>query len=258
MYGPDVRDHFLIHYVVSGKGILSFSDKKYQIKSGDAFIVYPGQTAYYAADNSDPWVYYWVGFNGTETDRLLRLTDFSISSPIINFHPNDKLERDIFDIYKASGNTPSDEARMIGKLYLFLSRLIKTSEKTKNITYSNFDYIEKAVKFIMFNYSRNIDVCDIADYVGISRSHLYRLFIKHLNIPPNEYLSKFRINEACSLLRKSDLSIGEIAFSVGFSDQLYFSRVFKKQKGIAPSAYIRNLSLDDKEQTEQLAENNIQ
>ena len=58
-------------------------------------------------------------------------------------------------------------------------------------------------------------------------------------MPPNEYLTRFRINKAAALLRTNNLSVGEAAYFTGFSDQLYFSRVFKKYKGMPPSKYLR-------------------
>lgn len=58
-----------------------------------------------------------------------------------------------------------------------------------------------------------------------------------MSMSPNEYLTRFRIDEACVLLRSQGLSVSEAAFSSGFSDQLYFSRVFKRYKGVPPSKY---------------------
>ena len=55
---------------------------------------------------------------------------------------------------------------------------------------------------------------------------------------PIDYLTEYRINEACKLLRAGNLSIAEVAISVGFFDQFYFSRVFKRAKGMPPSKYI--------------------
>ena len=68
--------------------------------------------------------------------------------------------------------------------------------------------------------------------VGVSRSHLYRVFMSNVGQSPIDYLTSYRISEACSLLKNSSLSIAEIAVSVGFFDQFYFSRVFKKVKGV--------------------------
>jgi AraC-like DNA-binding protein len=82
-------------------------------------------------------------------------------------------------------------------------------------------------------------ISDIASYVGISRSQLYRAFLEDFGISPHTYLQRYRINEACSLLRNPNYSIAEVAGSVGFNDPLYFSRVFKSIKQCPPSAYQR-------------------
>ena len=78
----------------------------------------------------------------------------------------------------------------------------------------------------------------MAASAGISRSHLYRLFMDHISISPNEYLTRHRIQKAVALLETGRFSVGEVAYSTGFSDQLYFSRVFKKYQGVPPSQYL--------------------
>ena len=71
----------------------------------------------------------------------------------------------------------------------------------------------------------------------MSRSQLYRAFLAHFDISPHAFLQRYRINEACGLLHRKAYTVTEIANSVGFSDPLYFSRAFKKIKGMSPSAY---------------------
>lgn len=87
---------------------------------------------------------------------------------------------------------------------------------------------------------------DIAKAVGVSRSHLYRVFMSNVGQSPIDYLTHYRISEACSLLKNSTLSIAEIAVSVGFFDQFYFSRVFKKVKKVPPSKYLTALDAEQK------------
>ena len=72
---------------------------------------------------------------------------------------------------------------------------------------------------------------DVYKRQGVSRSHLYRVFMLNVGKSPIDYLTEYRINEACKLLRAGNLSIAEVAISVGFFDQFYFSRVFKRAKG---------------------------
>ena len=98
-------------------------------------------------------------------------------------------------------------------------------------------YVEKAEKYIETNYSYPVTVEDVAAYVGISRSHLFRSFQTYLGKSPKEYLSEYRIKQACHLLKETGLSVSAIAYSVGFENNLYFSKAFKKQKRVSPSEY---------------------
>ncbi len=237
-WGPAIRDHYLIHYIMSGEGTFTVDTRTYKLHAGQFFIIYPSQVASYFADEYDPWEYAWVGFNGIEAERLLQMTDFSRENPIISYNDSSKLRDHLLNIYTSSGSATHSESQMTGHLYLFLSSLISVSETVKNNAYGNSAYIEKALKFIQYNYSSDIRVEDIASNVGLSRSHLHRIFVQNLSVSPNEFLIKFRINKACSLLKNSNLSINSIANSVGFNDPLYFSRVFKKIKGTPPSQYM--------------------
>ena len=74
-WGPGVRDHYLLHLIVSGKGQYVCNGKTYNVKAGEMFLIKPSQVVHYVADANDPWEYYWVGFNGTEAQRLIDITE---------------------------------------------------------------------------------------------------------------------------------------------------------------------------------------
>lgn len=235
-WGPAIRNHFLLHFVASGKGTLIIGNNRYNLSAGDGFVTLPDEMAYYEADKNEPWEYYWVGFNGVDGVRLMNAAGFNISPC---FHCDDiKMVTDmIMEIYSANGTKLSDEVYMSGCIYKFLSFLIKINGSENTEHQGVIDYVKLAIKYIEHNYSRQISIVDIADAAGISRSHLYRLFMKQLNITPNEYLIKYRINLACELLKDRNINISETAYSIGFTDPLYFSRVFKSIKGVSPSKY---------------------
>lgn len=65
-FGPAVKSHYVLHYVLSGKGVFRLNNQLYSISKGEAFLIPPDVRAYYAADNDDPWVYLWVGFDGEQ------------------------------------------------------------------------------------------------------------------------------------------------------------------------------------------------
>lgn len=238
-WGPAVRDHFLIHYIISGSGLFQDGENQYSLHAGDGFLVVPSRLVTYTADEIDPWEYSWVGFNGADAQRFISFTGLSANNPVFHYDKDDLLQTQLQTIIDAVGPAPCNEARMASGLLAFLSTLMEQFGDSLPKRSSGYEYVKKSIRFIDFNYSRDIDIDDIASHAGISRSHLYRLFMQYVSMPPNEYLTRFRINKAAALLRTNNLSVGEAAYSTGFSDQLYFSRVFKKYKGMPPSKYLR-------------------
>lgn len=239
-WGPGVRDHFLIHYVVSGKGFYQVNDTTYALYPGDCFLVFPHTEITYYADSAEPWEYYWVGFSGSDAASILKATDFSKNTPVIHGLPmGDAIKAQLLHIYEARGNGLEHSVEMTGRLYTTLALFIKGSSRVPKRTDSYLSYAKKGVEYISLNYSYPITVEDIAAYAGVSRSHLFRAFEEHLSMSPKEYLSDYRIRQACLLLQQSDLSIAAIARSVGYENNLYFSRAFKKAMGMPPSEYAR-------------------
>lgn len=236
-WGPGIRDHYLIHYIISGKGYYVVGGKKYALQAGDSFLVYPNREVTYYADHGLPWEYAWVGFNGSDALSILNATNFTPEYPIIKETPNgDAILHQLLHIYEGRGTEFEHAVEMTGRLYTALSLFMKSATKKAPSTSYN-TYVQKAIEYISANYSYPITVEDIADYVGLSRSHLFRSFEKVMEKSPKEYLTNFRIKQACNLLKTSDLSITAIANSVGFENNLYFSKAFHKVKGVSPKVY---------------------
>ena len=235
-WGPALRDHYIIHYVGSGSGTLCCNQQEHAINAGELFIIFPSQVASYRADENDPWRYNWVGFNGTDARRLVKLTGLSRQQPVLHSHDPALTGTLLRRIADAGDNTAAADAEMAGCLYLFLAHLIRMNQQNAGAN-PRQTYVSGALRYIQYNYANDIGVTDIAQYVGISRSQLYRAFLQDFGISPHGYLQTYRINEACSLLHDPAYSVAEVAGSVGFNDPLYFSRVFKSIKGVSPSEY---------------------
>ena len=114
---------------------------------------------------------------------------------------------------------------MTGLLYLTLALFIRPSDSIKKDT--SLRYVQQAITYMNYHYAYPISIDDVAAFTGISRSHLYRIFVENTGQSPKAYLSALRIRQACTLMKKSDISITAIANSVGFENSLYFSKVFK-------------------------------
>ncbi len=241
-WGPALRDHYLIHFVSAGCGVYTHNDKTYALQKGDLFLVSPGELISYRADQEDPWEYCWVGFNGTDARRLVTMAGFTADTPILHSDNAAETEHYMLAIAEASGNSAADDAQMVGCLYQLLAHLIRQNDQ-RTTGNPHQEYVANALRFIQYNYANDIGINDIALYVGISRSQLYRAFLEDFGVSPHTYLQRYRINEACSLLRNPNYFIAEVASSVGFNDPLYFSRVFKSIKGCSPSAYQKDKAI---------------
>lgn len=240
-WGPGIRDHYLIHYIISGKGTYRVNNTIYELSAGDVFLVYPNTEVIYCADNEEPWEYAWVGFTGTDAATILQATDFTKASPCILHAENGaEIQRQLLHIYDARGNEFEHAVEMTGRLYTALALFIKSAQKKESQNSAN-TYVQKSIEYITANYSYPITVEDIASYVGLSRSHLFRSFELVMQKSPKEYLTDFRMKQACYLLEHSSLSITAIANSVGFDNGLYFSKTFHKKKGMSPKAFRSHL-----------------
>lgn len=97
--------------------------------------------------------------------------------------------------------------------------------------------VELATKYIDENYIKEITVGDICKAANISKSVIYKNFNSFLGITPIDYINKKRIENACYLLLKSNLSIESVMEKVGFSNLSYFYKRFKEQKDVTPRQY---------------------
>ena len=241
-WGPGVRNHYCIHHIISGTGWYEVNGAIIQLSAGDTFILYPDTEVRYYADSQTPWEYAWVGFMGEDADTIIRATDFRRKHPWIKKGtlPNNLIQEQLGIIYDVKGSDYESAVAMTGALYTLLSTFMHYAQHEEDVQNSQVVYVEQAKDYISTNYSYPITVEDVASYVGISRSYLFRSFQAIQNQSPKEYLIEYRLKRARHLLRETSLSIASIAYSVGFENNLYFSKAFKSKMKMAPSEYRKN------------------
>ncbi len=133
-WGPGIRDHYLIHLVVSGKGIFEVGGRTWEVAAGDLFFARPSQLIRYTADEQQPWEYSWVGFNGACAHKLAAQLPFTDDCPRA---PHQRPGRDAGspDQHLFFPRVqPQDEAAMVGYLYLFISALMKETSEASPTT----------------------------------------------------------------------------------------------------------------------------
>ena len=258
-FGPAVKPFYLIHYVISGKGVFSCGEKEYHLEAGYGFLITPEELAFYQADKDDPWTYVWVGFTGTQAESVVEQMGLSVSHPIFFCEKSKELYETVTNMMEYNTYSFSDNLRRNGYLSLFLSLIAKRSDAQVDEKDDKANtHVEKAIEYVRLNYCNPIKVTDIADYVCINRSYLYSLFQEYLHISPQQFLTMYRITKSLELLHSTDYPIESIAISSGYQDSIVFTKAFKKKMGMSPSTYRNEMrsggAQSSKEQLRQLEE----
>jgi len=123
-----------------------------------------------------------------------------------------------------------------------IGHINKALEQKRLISAEAKRLVRLAMVYLHENYASAISRGDIAKHIGVSEDHMTYCFRRELGVTPILYLQRYRINQAKHLLKESNQSITEIAFSVGFSDSGYFSRIFRRETGTSPEKYRQTIA----------------
>ena len=239
-YGPAIRNHYLFHYILSGKGTFMWQDGKrhensVKLKAGQGFLISPGQITTYVADDRIPWEYCWLEFDGLRARESLEITGMSVNQPVYNpVHREfeEKMRDEMLYIVRNKKEAP---LHLIGHLYIFIDALTRSvSEYKPNSGKVRDFYIKEALAYIENNYMYDISVEDIAESSGLNRSYFGKIFKDSVGKSPQEFLISYRMIKAAELLRLTHYTVNEIGCAVGYPNQLHFSRAFKNVYGISP------------------------
>ena len=212
----------------------------YRVKIGDSapymienegFFIAPPQKeqiiTHYSDRNSGIFRSRWLFMNVTVNNiyPLESLYDFPIVCPN---HYQKELHQLMDDIYAAGC-----EIDRYSKALAVVSLLAKIgSPKPKPL-----DEMIKVQQYLHTHYNTSVAVKELTQLISVSPAKLYREFKNTFGISPIAYLNRYRMGQACLLLEKTDRRIDDIANTVGFSDALYFSRLFKNEYGVSPKHY---------------------
>lgn len=233
--------HYSAHFILKGKGYYTVDGKTYELGPGEGFMITPNIPNTYVADENDPWKYIYVSFYGLDDKAIVHYAGLDDKNVIFSFELSDEMIHDLYAMYHAGENKGTKGYDVTGYFLVVMSRLIKANSEENGDNYLPEHYVAKAVSYIEDNYPYNIKVSDIADFVGINRTYLHKLFVKNLNITPVKYLLAYRLKIAEAMMEQEELSLNDIAFSTGFYDMSHFSKAFIAKNGISPGKYRLNL-----------------
>jgi AraC family transcriptional regulator of arabinose operon len=243
-WGPGVKDHYKILFIHEGKGTYQINGSTYALKKGQGFMVFPNIICQMKADEQDPWVYSWIAFQGSSVDHLLSQVQLSKSNPHFHFAPAAWFDPWLDQLTNAQSIERNSGLVVHSLLFRLLSEWIDMLNSPHQIGYlpkAKEVYVRKAIDYLKTNYYSKVSITELANMIGIDRIYLSALFKESLQLSPQMYLLHYRMDKACVLMSNQQLSISDISHSVGYTDPLLFSKMFKKVKGISPSHYRKKI-----------------
>ncbi len=233
-YGPAVRDHYLIHFVEAGCGSFWTPEQEHPLEAGQGFIIYPGQVSTYRADVVHPWLYGWMGYNGYDAELLTKQVGLTRKRPVFTCADASALMAHIRSMHAGAAERLG-EWNALGGLCQALALIAQG--QTSDAGDAHRDYYDKALWYMEGNYQHGIGVEEVAAFVGLSRSQLFRVMRKVGNVSPKECLNAIRMRRAQMLAIHSNLGQEEIAFSVGLASASRLGVAFREAFGVTLGAY---------------------
>ncbi len=243
---PHIYDRYALTFVIRGSGTYTIDGVTNHVKAGEAFLTAPGSTTNWSTDAKDPWQYVFFVIQGAEHKQLLRQLGLGLQSRIFRFSnaPDDRnmlsdpVVQHILALYEKFQCDNTMGYGHLGCFYQIADRIhcLHHGEHGKAGVSPNEHFV-KAKTYIEDNYASNISIQDIADFVGIDRSYLYRLFTQKAGMSPQMFLTDFRMNKATAMLKTGVYSNTDVAIAAGFYDYSHFAHTFQRKFGISPAQF---------------------
>ncbi|TCP29605.1 AraC-like DNA-binding protein [Scopulibacillus darangshiensis] len=236
-YQYEQIDYYLMHYILEGEGLFFIHDDVHHLQAGDGFVIPPYTDNNYYPIVGNPWSYRWVGFKGTQCERLLSSCGLGNGRYTFRYDKDVQIGNLISSIFTYCNKNKLYAA--LGELYHVFNILMTEHENSLRYKTSEAEqYVAKALDVIHSQYQHaDLTIEDISALVKIERTYLFKLFKQYITLGPKQYLIQHRLNKACELLRKTSFSINEISRLVGFNTLSHFSKTFAAHNNMSPIKY---------------------
>lgn len=242
---PKGRLDYQLLYIVSGKGHFYFRREERVVYAGRMVLIQPRQEQRYDYYGEDKPEVYWVHFTGSDVKNILRSYNIPMDDPIFYSGASSTysyLFKEMIHELQNCKTGYEDLLTMYLKQIFLLVQRTRLEERPTVSTYIQ-EEMEFAWRYFNEHYNEPISIQEYAESRNMSVCYFQRNFKQIVKHTPMQYLLTIRVNNAASLLETTDYSMAEIAAIVGYEDPLYFSRLFRKIKGVSPRDY-RNLVKD--------------
>lgn len=239
----------VIEYIVEGRGYLNVNGENYAATAGDVYILRKKTTHIYWSDARYPWVKIFFNIRGSLAEKILDEYQLGDTGRVVL--DADGLEQDFRNMLEGlSDNTVGQTERFHKATVDFLQIIIKLTNMQRNAGVHKGDLmsVEKEmntlIEHITMNPRRIVSNQELADAIFRSKDYVIKRFFANFGVTPYDYQIQQKIFSAKNMLANMNLSVKEIAKSLGYDDQHYFSYMFKKRCGMSPTQYRKKIRLE--------------
>lgn len=239
-YRPEGRLDFQLLYIASGTAHFYFTEEEgMAVAAGHMVIYHPKEMQKYIYYGAEKPEVYWVHFTGSDVPNIMH--HYGITDDIHVINTGTSLEytyifrQMIQELQRRQEDFEELLALLLKQLFISIHRQMLKGDKWKNDFPDN--EMENAIQYFNNHYHQEININEYASSKGMSVSWFIRHFRQYTGTTPMQYIVSLRMTNAQVLLETTNYNVTEIGNMIGYENPLYFSRIFRKQKGISPSEY---------------------
>lgn len=242
-WAPRGRVDWQLLFVASGKTHFYIGGKDQIVTAGHMVLFQPKEEQHYEYFGEDKPEVYWVHFTGSSVKEILRSYDIPLDEHIFftgTPAAYTQLFKNMIEEFQTCKVGYREMLEMnLRQLFLMIQRT--RLEKPPLVTTAVQQEMDFARQYFHEHYNEPINIEEYAQSRHTSISLFMRNFKKVYGVSPKQYILNIRMNNAQNLLESTDYTVAEIAAIVGYDNALYFSRIYHKQKGQAPSDYRKKM-----------------
>ncbi|MFC5447469.1 helix-turn-helix transcriptional regulator [Paenibacillus aestuarii] len=238
--GPRFIVYYSFHFIISGQVTFCWDENQVTLSPGELFCLFPHMIHEYyvnAQSEEEPLRMFWIAVEGKQLPALVKRFGLSTSTPYLKLQFDEGLVTQLFeliDIWKESAT--QDNLRLTSSLYLIFSRMLQIYVPQTQGK-SSEHWIERSLEYMQLYYTEGISVNDVAQHVGVHRTYLSNIFQNKVGVRPHKYLKDLVMSKAMNSILETQLSVTQIALSLGYSDLYAFTHAFTNYFGRSPNYY---------------------
>lgn len=223
-----------IEYIDKGCGTIDVDGTIYHPSEGDTYFLFEGQNQHYYSSSGNPWKKYWINISGNLVTKMCEAYDIKNVNLFKNLDTKKELKEIINTVKNADGDCTLKVIEILNRIFYKMRIHMKNEQTLNSVPYKMREYLDA-------HLTEPFRISQLCSLVSKSESRTIKIFSAEFGITPYKYFCIKKTELAKSMLLNTNLSIKQIAYSLNYADEYYFSNIFKQYTGKSPSAYRKGI-----------------